>query len=60
MKEVIGGYETEYMLIPKKTSNINENNLENNEDLEDITIILVPGNPGYIKFYDRFLSDLAS
>jgi len=26
----------------------------------DFTIVLIPGNPGYVRFYDLFLYELAA
>ena len=50
----IGHYDTEYLQISKK----HEDKADQKEN--DITIVLIPGNPGYVRFYDLFLNELAA
>lgn len=44
----LGHYNTEYLKIPKQSS-----------PQFDVTIVFIPGNPGHIRFYDKFLYKLA-
>lgn len=36
------------------------NNVHPPEKHPEITIVLIPGNPGYVRFYDLFLCELAT
>ncbi|EAR89376.1 alpha/beta hydrolase family protein (macronuclear) [Tetrahymena thermophila SB210] len=50
----IGDYDTEYLKVQKRV-----NHHTHDPKQKDITIVLVPGNPGYVRYYDLFLNQLA-